>query len=402
MDCIFEIGCIVNNVQDLENPKTQTDFDIQNKNTEKILNNCNSHENSNMNNNLEVENIFNNIYDYLSTLYTEKNDTNILNNFCQNDMESDDSKSLEVTEDLNLKNNKLDVVDNIFEESNMDVFHDASDEKLEETDNILLQQLVNNSADCMTTVSIQQNESMNNEKCKPTFKEYSTNDSNMNENSAISLEQDTEDIKESEIEQNNDENRQSVEILKNNAAQGATLAIFENIKSDISIAVTNTDEKEHTQNDSSESSSFNSFELKSRQKSNEICEVKDSNNSGPCVLNHVEMTHQNSNELIEIKDLVNYGPSLLNHDVSISQQHSVETIEAVDLTSSRPSLLNNEKQPMEMLISENLIDSKLISISHNESIPKHNSSEMFEIENSLNCESSLLNHDELKFQQYSD
>ncbi|XP_022170271.1 putative uncharacterized protein DDB_G0282133 [Myzus persicae] len=427
VDRIFEIGCIVNNVQDklnLENSKTQTHF--ENKNCEKNLNNFNTHGNSNQNNS-EVENIFENIYDNLSTLNTvEKNDTNILNNFCHNDIKCDVSKSLDIAEDLNLKNSNSGTVDEITDESNMNVFRDASDENVEETDNVLLQELVNNSADRLATVSIQHNEPMNDEKIKP-------DDSNINENSAIVVGENTEDVKEGEIESNNDKSSQPIETSKNNAIQGdATLATFENLRSDILNSVKNTDEKEHDQNNSSGSSSLNSFELKQQQKSNKMYEDEDSINSGPCTLSHVRMTHhQNLDELVEIKGLTSFRPSLLlNDDDSTSIHRSEETVHAVDLTCSELSSLNHDEQPKEILIADNSINPKLVTVNHDESTTHQNPNEIYEIENSINpepnslshaelireqnsnavdemensmnFESSLLNHDELKFQQYSD
>jgi len=458
VDRVFEVGCIVNNVQDklnLENPKTQTDFNFQNKNAKNNnLNNCNTGGNYNRSNNSEVENIFENIYDNLSTLHTEKNDTNILENSSQNDIKCDVAKSQEITEDLNLKNKNSDVIDEICEETNMEVLRDASDKQFKETDNVLLQKLVNNSTDRMTTVSVQHNESINYEKSKPTLIEYSTDDSNMNKNCVMSVEQHTEDIKEGDIQSNNKNNWQPIKRMKTNTVQGdATLNIFENLRCNILNAV-NTDKKEYTHNNCSESSSFNPFVLNS----NEIYEVKDSINSGPCTLSHVELIHhQNSNEVIEIKGLNSYGPNLLNRGESISQQRSAETVQAVDLTSSRPNLfhydesitmhrseeigdavdltcsgfssLNHDEQPIEMLIAKNANDSQLISVNHNESTPQQNSNKICEIEGSITprlsslshtelinnqnsnavdeidsstkCESNLLNN-ELTFQKYSD
>ncbi|XP_060860811.1 protein PF3D7_1417600-like [Metopolophium dirhodum] len=425
VDRVFEVGCIVNNVQDklnLENPKTLTDFDFQNKNTENNnLNNCNTGENSNRSNNLEVENIFVNIYDNLSTLHTKKNDTNILENSSQNDIKCDVSKCQEITEDLNLKNNNSDVIDKICEQ-NMEVLRDASDKQIKETDNVLVQKLVNNSTDRMATVSVQHNESINYEKSKPTLIEYSTDDSNMNKNPAMSVKQHTEDIKEGDIQSNN---WQPIKKMKSNAVQGnATLNIFENLRCNILNAVKNTDKKEYTQNNCSESSSFNPFVLNSQQNSNEIYEVKDSINSGPCTLSHVELIHhQNSNEVIEIKGLNSYGPNLLNHGESISQQRSAETVQPVDLTSSRPNLfhydesitmhrseetvdaidltcsgfssLNHDEQPIEMLIAKNSNNPQLISVNHDESTSQKNSNNIYEIEDSITPRLSSLSHTEL-------
>ncbi|CAI6343010.1 unnamed protein product [Macrosiphum euphorbiae] len=463
VDRVFEIGCIVNNVQDklnLENPKTQTDLDFQNTNTENNnLNNCNTGGNSNRSNNSEVENIFENIYDNLSTLNTEKNDTNILENSYQNDIKCDVSKSQEITEDLNLKNNNSDVIEEICEGTNMEVLRDASDKQFKETDNVLLQELVNYSTDNMTTVSVQHNELINDEKSKSTLIEYSTDDSNMNKNSAISVEQHTEDIKEGDIQSNDKNNWKPIKKMETNTVQGdATLNIFEKLRCDILNAVKNTDKKEYTQNNCSESSSFNSFVLNSQQNSNEIYEVEDSINSGPCTLSHVELIHhQNSNEAIEIKGLNSYGPNLLNHGESMSQHRLTENVQAVDLTSSRPNLfhydesisihrseetvdavdltcsgfssLNHEEQPMEMLIAKNSNNPQLISVNHDESKPQQNSNEIYEIDDSITprlsslshtelinnqnsnavdkiddsikCESNLLNN-ELTFQKYSD
>ncbi|XP_016656956.1 putative uncharacterized protein DDB_G0282133 [Acyrthosiphon pisum] len=462
-DCVFEIGCIVNNVQDklnLENPKTQTNFDYQNKNTENNnLNNCNTERNFNRSDNSEVENIFENIYDNLSTLNTEKNDTNILENSCQSDIECDVSKSQEITEDLNLKNNNSYVIDEICKGTNMEVHRDASDNQFKETGSVLLQELVNNSTDRMTTVSVEHNESINDEKSKPTFIEYSTDDSNMNKNSATSVEQHTEDIKEGDIQSNNKNNWQPIKKMKTNASQGdATLNIFENLRCDILNTVKNTDKKEYTKNNCSESSSFNSFVLNSQQNTNEIYEVEDSINSGSCTLSHVELIHhQNSDEVIEIKGLNSYGPNVSNCGESISQHRSAETVQAVDLTSYRPNLfhydesismhrsketvdavdltcsgfssLNHDEQRMEMLVAKNSNNPQLISVNHDESTPQQNSNEMYEIEDSITprlcslshtdlinnqnsnavdeiddsikCESKLLNN-ELTFQKYSD
>uniref|UniRef100_A0A2S2NUQ5 Uncharacterized protein n=1 Tax=Schizaphis graminum TaxID=13262 RepID=A0A2S2NUQ5_SCHGA len=409
VDRILDIGCIVNNVQEklnLENPETQIDFDIQNQNTEKCnLNNCNNSRNSKRGNNLEVENIFENIYDNLSTLNSVKNDTNIMENFCQEDTKCDASKCLEITKNLNLKNKNSEDVDEICDEPNMDVFHNAS----EETNNVLLQELVNNSAGRLMTVSVPHNESINDVESKPTILEYSTN-----ENQAMSVEEFTETIKEGETESIIETNRQPIKNLTANIIKGdATIAIFENLKSDL----LNAEEKYHA------------FELKSEQNPNKIYEVEDSTNSVPCLLSHVEMT--NSNQIIENKDVMNYKPSLLNHDESISQQRSVETIEAVDLTSSGPSSLNHKElmiqKPIKMFIAESSTSPKLLSSNHDESTPQQYQDEIGEIkgpistglslfsntelnkqntntidgvDDSVNCECSSLNHNELKCQQY--
>ncbi|XP_026809081.1 putative uncharacterized protein DDB_G0282133 [Rhopalosiphum maidis] len=409
VDRIFEIGCIVNNIQEklnLENPEIQTDFDIENQNTEKCnLNNCNTSRNSKRGNNLEVENIFENIYDNLSTLNSVKNDTNILENFCQEDTKCDASKCLEITKNLNLKNKNSEDVDEICDEPNMDVFHNVS----EETNNVLLQELVNNSAGRLMTVSVPHNESINDVESKPTILEYSTN-----ENQAMSVEEFTESIKEGETESNIEKNRQPIKNLTVNIVKGgATLAIFENLKSNL----LNAEEKYHA------------FELKSQQNPNKMYEVEDSTNSGPCLLSHIEMT--NSNQIIENKDVMNYEPSILNHDELIAQQRSVETIEAVDLTSSRPSSLNHKKlmmqKPIKMFIAENSTSPKLSlnndestsqqypdeigeikdsistglsSLSNTELINKQNTNTIDGVEDSVNCECNLLNHKELKCQQY--
>ncbi|KAL4131908.1 hypothetical protein QTP88_009142 [Uroleucon formosanum] len=448
VDCVFEIGCIVNNVQDklnLENPKTQTGFDFQNKNTENNnINNCNTGGSSNRNNNSEVENIFENIYN-LSTLNTEKNDANILENSCQNDIKCDVSKSQEFTEDLNLKNNNSDVIDKICEETNMEVFHDASDKQVKETDNVLLQKLVNNSADCLTTVSIQHNELNNDERSKPALIKYSANDSNMNKNSAIPAEQHTEVIKKDDLQSNNTNNWQPIKKIKTNAVQGdATVNIFENLRCDILSSVKNRDKEKYTQNNCSESSSFNSFVLNLQQNSNETYEVEDSTNSETCTLSHVELIrYQNSNEVIGIEGSNSYGPNLLNHGELISQQRSAVTVQAVDLTSSSSSFFHYDES-ISRHCSEKTVDSvdltcsgfsslnhdepQLISVNHDESRPQQISNKMYEvkdtispglsslshtelinnqnlnvvkeIDNSINCKSSLLNNE--TFQKYSD
>jgi len=413
VDRIFEIGCIVNNIQEkkiLDNPKTQTDFITQNKNAEKFnLNNCNTK----VENNSEVENIFENIYDNLSTLDSVKNDTNILD---QDDLKRNASKCLEITKNPSLKNKNSDDVD----EPNMDVFHNASEETFDETNNVLLQELVNNSVHRLTTVSVPHNESMNDVKSKSTLLEYSTD-----ENLIKSVEQLTKDIEEGKGKSNNVTNRESIKnFTANKVKSDATLTLFENLKSDLFNATKNADEKYHA------------FELTSQQNPNEMHEVKDSTYSGAYLLSDVEMTHhQNSNRIIEIKDLMNCGPSILNHNESISKQPSLENVEAVDLTSSGPSSLNHHalmtQQPIEMFIAKNSKSSRLTSLNHDKSTPQQNPNNIYEIEesistglrslnhtdlmskqnsnaitngvdNSINYDYSLLSHNELKCQQYSD
>ncbi|KAF0762853.1 Uncharacterized protein FWK35_00031082 [Aphis craccivora] len=413
VDRIFEIGCIVNNIQEkqiLDNPKTQTDFNIQNKNAEKCnLNNCNSK----VGNNSEVENIFENIYDNLSTLDSVKNDTNILD---QVDIKRNASKCLEIAEKPSLKNKNLDGVDG----PNMNVFHNASNETFDETNNVLLQELVNNSVNRLPTVSVPHNESMNDIKSKSTLLEYSTD-----ENLAMSVEQLTKDIKEGKGKSNNVTNREPIKNLTvNKVKSDTTLTLFENLKSDLFNTTKNADEKYHA------------FELASQQNPNEIHNVKDSTYSENYLLSHAEMPHhQNSNRIIEIKDLMNCGPSLLNHNESISKQPSLENVKAVDLTSSGPSSLNHTElmiqQPIEMFIAKNSKRFRLTSLNHNKSTPQQNPNKIYENEesistglgslnhtdliskqnsnaiingddNSINYNCSLLSHNELKCQQYSD
>ncbi|XP_027845147.2 putative uncharacterized protein DDB_G0282133 [Aphis gossypii] len=386
VDRIFEIGCIVNNIQEkqiLDNPKAQTDFITQNKNAEKFnLNNCNTK----VENNSEVENIFENIYDNLSTLDSVKNDTNILD---EDDLKRNASKCLEINKNPSLKNKNLDGVD----EPNMDVVHNASEETFDETNNVLLQELVNNSVHRLTTVSVPHNESINEIKSKSTLLEYSTD-----ENLSISVEQLTKDIEEDKGKSNNVTNRESIKNLTANKVKSdATLTLFENLKSDLFNATKNADEKYHA------------FELTSQQNPSEMHEVKDSTYSEAYLLSHVEMTHhQNSNRIIEIKDLMNCGPSILNHNESISKQPSLENVQAVDLTSSRLTSLNHDKStpqqnPNKIYEIEESISTGLTSLNHTDLISKQNSNAITNgVDNSINYDYTLLSHNELKCQQYPD
>lgn len=438
---IFEVGCIINNIQEKLNSEVHIGFDIQNENAEEInLNTCN-HENSNATNNDEVEKIFEKLYDNLTNLDTEKENCNISK--YQNDDKCDFSKNVEIIEDRNSK-----IVNE--NETKMNMCHNESNDILKKTNNVLLKEIVNTSHS--TTDVLQQNELLKKEDKELTLKdtrESNKHTPNRNENlldvsnkteiceNIATFKEQNECIKQNKKKKLiNKNNMQTIKSTMVNAFQSDnTKKIFENIKSDLLNTVKNLDtisNDEHGLNNNTGSILSNPVELMNQHKVNEIVEVKDltSSESSLLVNNAKLSTQKHDNDIFKVEYLINSKSCSLNNAEFTYQAHSSDIVGDENSTTSESSssIKNVQFTCQQNYISEikDSIDSEYSSINHvkftrrksfvqDEDLTSSESSslsnvkctiqkstnEIFEVEDSISSERNSLNNVEHTCQEYS-
>lgn len=385
---MFEVCCTNNNLKEKLNPVTLIDLNIQNEEPKNNnLNNCkNSHENSIMNNNTEVEKIFENICDNLELMNTEKNDINYIENR-QNYNKCESSKSPKNTPNKNFKTINSKIVDKLSKKIKVDECHNSYDKTLEKTDNVLLKDMVNSE-------HLKEEKKKELEQVESILKKSDNHSPNQNENlfdisnkkivclSPISTtfeEHQIEDINQNEKESMNKNKIKTVKNIIIDTFQGDdTKKNIDKLKSDTINTIKDADKLQ--EEELCKNNNFSPYKLKCRLHSDEIVELENSPSAESNSLKYAGLTsQQRSNEIdVVIEKSPKSEPSSLN-EVDLSRQPYFNEISDVK------DALKNEP----------------ISLNNIELIRQEHSNGIFEVENSTNTVSNSINHIELARQLHS-
>ncbi|VVC39564.1 Hypothetical protein CINCED_3A020922 [Cinara cedri] len=402
----------------ISNGKKTDSINIKNKVIEENNpNHFNSHENLNSNNNAEVENIFRNLCENLTTLNTEKDNSILPENICQNNDNSYDvSKSLRNIENRNESEVIDDNLETKFSES-----HDKPNETFEECNSVLLNNFINNQPSHLAVGSIKQNELLKEEKTEELMSaEHNSWDpfkymKNTNENfSDVSIktierghfftleEQLSKEIKQSEVELINKNNTQKMQnAIVNTVPSHFTKKILENIKTDLLNAIQNAEKIDSEENCHNNSPRLNSLNH-DQQHLTKIGLTDDSVNTRSNPLNDTGLLHkQNTNDVLKVEDLAISKSSFLN----CNQKHSNEIIAIHDTTSSESNSLNQFEFPYRQNSDDifKIIDlsksGSSLSNSLNDVRFVQNSNDTVEVEDSSKSLPIALNNPEFTYEQ---
>lgn len=385
---IFEVDCMTNTNKNSDN---DSNFDVRNVNAEKInLDNGNTHANCNV----EVENIFEDLYDNLNILNSEKDNPG--DSYSQNDAKDDLSKSLE-----NLKTTNLETIVKNCEETQVVKFHSESDKTFEDNDHVLLDNFVNISNSHSTKVSLQQNEPLVGKTYDKTIDEnlmsdkYNTNllkehlpnnENFLNYPNKITVCENINKIEEepskiNTIRQNNMPPLKNMAV--NTVKSSAVKEIFEgmNVFDDELITQSSLAKKQ-------ENTSINPVELSIQENLNKMIDTEDSTCS---LINTVNQ--QYSNEIVDLKNVPNnqYSRKLVDVENIISSKNN--STDFVKLTSHQDSngVIDSETNTNPSHSSINL-----------DKLTRHEeSNQNIDVDDKANFEHSPLNHVKSKQQQNS-
>lgn len=288
----FEVNCIDDTIHGSQSSEMRTDV-IQNESNENNINNecCYTQKNPNFQSGTVIENIFDNFYNNLTNLNTEKNNFNVSKNNYLFNNDYDVLNSEKNTENQNLRMNNSEMIDKQCKETEVDECREKIDKVIGVTDSVLLQKCEDNFTFCSTT-HLQPNtpiEEVSSEKLTLEERNAKEDDKSVSNENVIDIsneilhetafeEQQSEYMKQNEIEPINKNNMHDIKNTTVNTVQGhATKKIFENIKSDLLNVVQNTDEiqnKMHDQNNASEFIPLNYVEPTHHNRTNEFFEVE--------------------------------------------------------------------------------------------------------------------------------
>lgn len=410
---IFEVDCMNSTNKNSDN---DSNFDVRNINAEKInLTNGNTRANCNV----EVENIFEDLYDNLNILNSEKDNPGDSCN--QNDTKDDLSKSLENIKTQNSKINNLETIAKSCEETQVAKSYSESDKTFEDNDHGLLDNFVNISTSHSTKVSFPQNKPLADKTIgeKLTSDKYNTNllkenllnnENFLNYSNKIAVCENINKVEEvpSEIKtiyQNN------VQPLKNMAIDTGKSSTVKEIFGDMNVF---DDEliTQKTHSKKQEGSSVNPVELSIQENLNKMIDTEDSSRS---LTNTVElMNQQYSNEIVDFKNVTNnqYSRKLEDIENIISlknsssdidkltcHQHSTEVIDSETKIDSSHSSINLNKLTCHEESNKNIDDDKA-SFEHSplnyiKSKQQLNSHTIGKVKNTTHSISSSLNTNEL-------
>lgn len=328
---IFDVDCIADNVEENQHIKAHTDFVVHGVNDEEIDSSCSIHENSNFNNDIEVENIFENLYDNLTTLNTDKSYFDISKNDCANKNECGVSSVHKhiVSRSLHVKNSEI--VDGNCEQAKVEECIEKFDEAVKDADNVLLKEFVSDSVFC-PTATITRNDSIEKEKHSESMseecgaKDSDENESNNNENVLVvsnrtareittTVKEHGKDVRRGEIKLINENDMLIMKNITVNTVQGdGSKKTFENTQIDLLNAVKNINETKMQNNERDENNSPELVPsgyvepLTHSEHSDEIFEVENFTKSPLSVKKHIDTKDdvrlENSNFISGAGDII--------------------------------------------------------------------------------------------------
>lgn len=423
-ESMFEVCCTNNNLREKLNLGTPIDLNMNEETKNNDLNYCKTaYENSCVNNGTYVDKMFENIYDNLELINTDKNDTNYAEN-CQNYDSIDASKSPTNIINQNFKIINSNIVDKLREDIKTDECHNNYNETHEKTDNVLLKELVDNSE---FRFSLKPSELLKKEKNKEfmqveyNLKQLANNHSpNKNENlfnisnerivcentlPTTVEEHQIGDIKQNEKESTDKNKMITVKNMFDIFQGDDTKKIRKKLKSDSLNTIQNSDKLQDKELDQNNCSS--SYELKCQPHSYEVVELESLHNAESSSLKYSSITcQQYSSEIVEIEKSPKIKHSSFD-GVDLSRQpHFNPILEVKDTLKYGSIYLNHtnllhQQQSNEILRVENSVCSKSNSIYHAELTCQLHSNDIVELNSSTSSVISSLNHNAVIHKQHS-
>lgn len=411
IDGVIEVDCDTSNISQ-EKYNNGSDVDVQNEYAKEInLSNSSTRDCSSTSIDVEVENIFENLYENLKNLNTEKEDSPT--HFESNSQiinKCDVFKSSENTKDQNIKVQNTDIVKEKEEETQIDECLNDSNKIYKDNDNVFFEEFVNISESQSEAVGLQKNQIDRDHSCDElTSEKYSiiTSDKHTlnksinglnSPNKATVCENDTfekqqiEDIKLGKIESFNQNITQNVINLTVNAVQDNPVEKqYENIKSDLCNTELITDT---TYDKKLENNLSNPLEITTQKHYDAIVEIENSTVSTSNPPNELA-SQPNSNEVVDFESTVN--SSSPNQGKSINQQYSNSILEIKDLTRSASRLLEPVESTNQQYLN-GIVDvgetiySKCSSLNSSILTCNELSNTTVDVEDTINSKHSLLTH----------